>query len=106
MPNPTHEADAHILMPAALASDIPALYATENEQDALARIKYFTPDSSWSWFVVEYNPEQRLCFGVVVGFERELGYFSLDELESARGPLGLKIERDLHFEPTPVSQCR
>ena len=31
----------------------------------------------------------------VDGFEKELGYFSLRELESARGPLGLPIERDL-----------
>ena len=107
MPNPTsEEEDAHVLMPAALAAEVPALYATENEKDALARIKYFTPDCSWTWFVVEYDPEQRLCFGVVVGHERELGYFSLDELESARGPLGLRVERDLHFEPAPVSQCR
>lgn len=51
------------------------------------------------------HPEQRLDIGVVVGFERELGYFSLDELADLRGPLGLPIERDLAFKPTPASQC-
>src|ERR1017187_4528458 len=30
----------------------------------------------------------------------ELGYVSLHELAAARGPLGLPLERDLHFEPT------
>jgi hypothetical protein len=40
----------------------------------------------------------------VIGFEREWGYFALSELEAAKGPLGLPIERDLHFEPTPISQ--
>ena len=30
----------------------------------------------------------------------ELGYFSLDELESVRGRFGLKIERDLHWDDT------
>jgi hypothetical protein len=34
----------------------------------------------------------------VVGLEIELGYFSLSELKSVKGPLGLPIERDLHYE--------
>jgi len=33
------------------------------------------------------------------GFEKELGYFSLSELENLRGLFGLKVERDLHFKP-------
>ena len=28
----------------------------------------------------------------------------LSELESARGPLGLAIERDLYFRPAPFSE--
>ncbi len=36
-------------------------------------------------------------FGLVVGMETELGYWSLAELAAARGPLGLPIERDRHF---------
>jgi hypothetical protein len=27
----------------------------------------------------------------------------LSELESVRGPFGLRVERDLAFEPTPLS---
>ena len=34
----------------------------------------------------------------------EMGYFSLSELETVRGPWGLSIERDLWFEPRPLSQ--
>ena len=30
----------------------------------------------------------------------ELGYVSLRELAEVRGPLGLPLERDLHFAPT------
>lgn len=55
-------------------------------------------------YVVEFGPVDRLCFGLVVGHEREFGYFSLDELENIRGPLGLQVERNLYFEPKPVSQ--
>jgi hypothetical protein len=43
---------------------------------------------------------------LVVGFEIELGYFSLAELKEARGPWGLPIERDLHFEPKSLRELR
>ena len=35
----------------------------------------------------------------------EWGYFSLSELQSVKGPFGLGIERDLHFEPKPISKA-
>jgi len=44
-----------------------------------------------------------MFFGYVCGFENELGYFQLEELESLVGPGGLKIERDIHFKPTYLS---
>lgn len=62
--------------------------------------------SSWTWYVVEYDPEQRICFALVIGHEREFGYFSLEELEQTRGPMGLPLERDLHFDPKPVAECK
>jgi hypothetical protein len=37
------------------------------------------------------------------GFEKELGYFSLAELLTNRGKLGLEIERDLYFTPCRLS---
>ena len=65
----------------------------------VAFVKLFTPDSNWTWYISEYSPTSGECFGLVDGFERELGYFNLRELESIKGPLGLKIERDRYFEP-------
>jgi hypothetical protein len=56
-------------------------------------------------YAVEFHPVDRLCFGLVVGHEREFGYFSLDELQNTRGPLGLQVERVLCFKPKPASQC-
>ena len=96
---------AHDLMPSEMAALIPPLYATEKVPDPVVQLKWFTPDSSWTWYVLEYDPQERRCFGLVVGHERELGYFSLDELLKVRGPLGLPIERDLYWRPTPLSQC-
>ena len=97
---------AHDLIPAGIAARIPALYTTEHTPDPIVWLKWFTPDANWTWYVTEFDPADELCFGLVDGFEKELGYFSLDELRGVRGPLGLRIERDLHFAPRPLSEVR
>lgn len=91
----------HKLLTDELRQALPGLYATENVAlaDKVAVVKYFTPDSSWTWYAVEFDGSD-LFFGLVYGLEREFGYFSLKEMEEARGPLGLPIERDLHFTAT------
>jgi len=53
---------------------------------------------------MEYDKEQQLCFGLVDGLEKELGYFNLQELEEIKGPLGLSVERDIYFEPTKIKE--
>ena len=68
--------------------------------------KFFTPDAQWTWYVIEYDPREKLFFGYVEGFESELGYFTLSELQTIRGHLGLPVERDLYFTPTPLSEIR
>ena len=82
---------------------VPKLGETESQSAPLAVIKLFTPDAGWTWFITEYDGQDTL-FGLVVGLETELGYFSLAELRQARGPWGLPIERDLWFTPALLSQ--
>lgn len=65
-------------------------------------MKYFSPDSGWTWYASEFDGDD-LFFGLVAGFEVELGYFSLSELTSVKGSLGLPIERDLYFQPTTLT---
>lgn len=93
-------------MPSSVASNIPRLYETEDVPlaEKRIRVKYFTPWAGWTWYAAEYCPRRRLCWGLVVGLEVEWGYFALDELEDVRGPGCLRIERDLHFEPTTVEE--
>lgn len=90
------------LMPKALIEKIPALYETEacRLEDKVVQVKFFTPWTNWTWYGIEYDPSDRLAWGLVCGHENEFGYFSLDEIEQIKGPAGLKIERDLHFKPT------
>ncbi len=94
------------LLPDEIVKTLPPLYATENVADPTVHVKFFTPDSSWTWYLTEFDPSQRLCFGLVIGLDHELGYFSLAELEEVRGPLGLAIERDLYFKSRPLSECQ
>ena len=93
------------LLTKAIKAKLPPLGSTDRlrHDEVIAQAKFFTPGSSWSWYAIEFDEEDTL-FGLVVGFEIELGYWSLSELEAARGPWGLPIERDLWFEPTPLSQ--
>lgn len=88
-----------------LREKLPPLYSQENVKDPIAHAKFFTPDSSWTWYALEFDGEDTF-FGYVDGLEAELGYFSLSELESVKGPMGLNIERDLYWEPKPLSEIK
>lgn len=93
--------------PKEVVESLPPLYSQERlGEAAVVRVKFFTPDSNWTWYATEYDPKERIFFGLVVGFETELGYFSLDELQSAVGPLGLHIERDIHWQPKTLAEVR
>ena len=95
------------LIPNDLITAIPNLYTTEDEEDPICHIKLFTPDASWTWYINELSIDDNdTCFGYVVGLESELGYFSLSEIETVRGHLGLPVERDLGFEPTKLSEVK
>jgi hypothetical protein len=89
----------HELLPQEIKEQLPDLYSGEEYGlDAKALVKFFTPDSNWSWYASEFDGED-ILFGLVSGHEIELGYFSLAELKSVTGPMGLPIERDLYFNP-------
>jgi len=94
------------LLTPALRASLPPLYGQEGTPDPIVYARFFTPDSNWTWLATEFDPEEGRFFGLVDGFESELGYFLLQELETSRGPLGLPIERDLHFAPAPLSTLR
>lgn len=88
-----------------LRQQLPPLYATAEQDDPLVVCMFFIPLAQWSWYPTEFDGEDTF-FGLVIGHEAELGYFSLAELESIKGPFGLTIERDLYFKPTRLSIIR
>lgn len=74
----------------------------KNLTEVMATVKFFCPWSNWTWYAAEFDGED-LFFGLVDGHEKELGYFSLKELSDLTGPMGLKIERDLHWNATDLA---
>ncbi len=99
---------------------LPELYSNEEQgEDAQAVVKFFTPDAGFTWYASEgsyvdedgyYDTDKPkvdfIFFGLVDGLELEYGYFSLSELESVRGHLGLPVERDLYFAPQSLRELR
>ena len=65
-------------------------------------LKLFNPAGSGTWLISEIEDNGDTMFGLCdLGHgSPELGYVSLKELESLKLPFGLKIERDMYFEPT------
>ncbi len=82
---------------------LPKLGETSEQEDPMCQVKFFTPDAQWTWYGIEFDGED-IFFGFVIGLEDELGNFSLSELKEVRGSLGLPVERDLYFEPCPLSK--
>ena len=101
------------LLPKEIREQLPPLYSQDGKGGkAIVYVKYFTPSSSWTWFATEGESVldesgkevDFKFFGLVEGHEKELGYFVLSELEEVRGPMGLPIERDLHFKPKMLEE--
>ena len=86
---------------------LPPLFSQEGAgDDATVYVKFFDPMSNWTWYATEFDGRDEF-FGIVVGHHREYGSFFLSELESIRYPDGKpRIERDIHFKPCKVGDCK
>jgi hypothetical protein len=61
-------------------------------------VKLFTPDAQCTWLLTELGNDD-IAYGLCdlgLGFP-EIGFVCMRELRELRGPLGLPIERDEHF---------
>jgi len=97
------------LMTKELYNKMPHLGSTSNKvaKDIPIICKFFDPCGSWTWYVAEGQKEEDdfIFYGFVRGMENEFGNFSLNELQSVKGRLGLGIERDLHFDKHMLSEA-
>ena len=74
-------------------------YAKAGDMDQKVVAKFFDPMGSWTWYLMNKDPESDYCWGIVNGNAVELGSFGLNELQEYTGHFGLGIERDTSFEP-------
>jgi hypothetical protein len=84
-----------------------AVKGTPNELDLKPVVKLFNPCGAATWLLTEIDPDdETIAWGLCdlgMGFP-EYGTVSLEELAAIRGPLGIGIERDRHFEArAPIS---
>lgn len=93
------------------ALNIPPLYATESTpaEDKTIVARLFALASAATWYIAEFDPEQRLAFGYAdLGDPTcaEWGYVSIAELESLRW-LGVpRVELDANFTPTKFGDLK
>lgn len=83
-----------------ILKNMPGLRETDGKKDTRVQVKLFNPVGAGTWYITEYDPETKDAFGFAnLGDPQcaELGYIPIQELEEYRGPLGLGIERDIHF---------
>ena len=94
------------LIPENIKKQIPKLYETEDISDPVIYVKLFL--DGWTWYITELSIDWDIAFGYVVSpyCSGELGYFSLNEIQSIKGSLGIGVERDLSFKPTKLSQIK
>ena len=91
---------------------LPQLYAQDGKGGkAVVYCKMFTPDSQFTWWILEGSPiiddgveVDFQFFALVEGHCRELGYVNLSQLQSVKGPMGLPIERDLYWQPKTLEE--
>jgi len=94
-----------MLMTKAITKKAQKQFPRGSDMEQLVVAKFFDPCGSCTWYMMNQDPtDPNYLWGIVKGQELETGSFSLSELSSYKGPLGIGIERDLHFDPKPAKE--
>lgn len=105
---------AFTLLPDSLRRRFVELGEQDDTDDSkvIVAAHYFLPGAAWDWYAVAlfdgllFAGPGDAFFGLVKGLDMEFGYFSLAELESARSPLGTRVERDLYWRECSLRELK
>jgi hypothetical protein len=80
---------------------LPAIGTTSEleARDVKVPLKLFNPCAAGTWYVTEADLATGEAFGYAEITDGELGYFDLNEIASVKLRFGLRIERDIHWDP-------
>ncbi len=100
---------------------VPTIDGSRDQEDPICHVKLICQLNGWRWFIIGYDPDTGLAFGLVQGAEIELGDFALREVNPGdwggedmqsqnnhfKGRYIMPpFERVSHFDPTPLSVIR
>lgn len=85
-------------------SKVPGLYKTDGIplSERYVYFHFFCGNSDW--WILEYDPKDRLFFGIAKIFVHELGYISFDEMKEVKAFGVMDVERDLNFNVKKVKE--
>ena len=77
----------HKLVTEEIAANIPAMGELSEGEDVdfgsvVPAVKLFSPILGWDWYVIEWDAETGVCFGLVHGLSQDFGTFDLGDLAS------------------------
>jgi hypothetical protein len=92
------------LLTKSIISKLPPLESTDGKDPRKIKIpcKFILPGTQWRWWPFEFDGDDTF-FGFVEEYEKELGYFTLEQLHQKRGPFRSQVERDKFFSSCKLS---
>lgn len=94
------------LMTREIAEGLPRLYEQDGAEDPTVYAHYFSCVNGWDWWLLEFDGTDE-AFGLVEGYDDELGYFSIKEMAELNRQMGFAaVERDERFSPKPLSAVK
>ena len=90
------------LMTREIAEGLPGLYEQDGAEDPTVYAHYFSCVNGWDWWLLEFDGTDE-AFGLVEGYDDELGYFSLKEMAELNRSMGFAVvERDFDFDEVGI----
>lgn len=83
-------------------SKVPGLCKTDGIPLSEKNVYFHFFCGNSDWWILEYDHNDRLFFGIAKIFVHELGYISFDEMKEAKAFGVMEVERDTDFKVKKV----
>jgi hypothetical protein len=96
------------LLPQEVRDRIPQLGMMEGEDDPMVSAKIVNPTSGYHWYLIAMQQldQDAICYGYIVGWDEELTYFNLSDLDLHAAEVGEPNQLDSTFVPCWLSEVQ